>query len=577
MKHLHITFLLFVLISMISGKVEAHDIEVKNADGVTIYYNWIDNGTALSVCYHKGSRSAPNDPNLFYNGKIVIPESVSYNGKSYLVKSIGDRAFSIGYDYTYYTGAKGLTSIEIPNSVTSIGDFAFGACRNLTSISLPNSVTTIGEGAFYNCTGLTSITIPNSVTSIGKDAFSNTAWYNKQPDGLVYAGNVAYKYKGTMPSNTNITIKEGTTAIAQYAFCGCEGLTSITIPNSITSIGNEAFYGSTNINAVNRIIDIATWCKADPITYENNRSNPMYYAEEIHLYKDNGTEITDFVIPDEVTSIRSSAFSKCVSLKSVTIPNSVTSIGASAFYGCFRLTTVTVGNSVKSIGSDAFEKCTKLNAVNRIIDIATWCTADPITYGNSYSNPMYYAKELHLYKDNGTEITDLVIPNEVTSIRSSAFSKCISIKSVTIPNSVESIGSSAFIECTGLSNIRFMDGDNALKFSDANNSKTFANCPITTLYLGRNLSYQYSPFQSLNTLKDVTIGNNVTSIGNSTFYGCTGLTSIAIPNSVTSIGSDAFWGCTGLTSIDIPNSVTSIGDYAFSCCTGLTSIANPIL
>ncbi len=154
---------------------------------------------------------------------VTIPNSVT---------SIGSYAFSM---------CSKLTSVTIGNSVTSIGKGAFKYCSSLTSITIPNSVTSIEYGTFYECSKLTSVTIPNSVTSIGNWAFDGTAWYNNQPEGLVYAGLVAYKYKGTMPANTSITIKEGTLGIGDYAFSNCDGLTSITIPNSVTSIGNNAF------------------------------------------------------------------------------------------------------------------------------------------------------------------------------------------------------------------------------------------------------------------------------------------------------------------------------------------------
>ena len=129
----------------------------------------------------------------------------------------------------------------VPDSVTSIGNYAFSGCDRLASITIPDSVTSIGEDAFSDCSRLISITIGNGVTRIGKDAFNGTAWYNSQPNGLVYAGKVAYKYKGTMPNDTLITIKEGTVGIVGFAFRDYGNLTGIIIPSSMTNIGNQAF------------------------------------------------------------------------------------------------------------------------------------------------------------------------------------------------------------------------------------------------------------------------------------------------------------------------------------------------
>ena len=163
---------------------------------------------------------------------VTIPNSVT---------TIGGSAFS---------GCTGLTSVTIPNSVTTIGGSAFRDCTGLTSVTIPNSVTSIGESAFYGCTALTSVTIPNSVTSIGRFAFEGTPWYNNQPDGVVYIGKMAYKFKGEMASGTAINIKEGTVSICPSAFEGCTALTSVTIPNSVTSIGGSAFSGCTGLKKI---------------------------------------------------------------------------------------------------------------------------------------------------------------------------------------------------------------------------------------------------------------------------------------------------------------------------------------
>ncbi len=143
-----------------------------------------------------------------------------------------------------------LSSVDISNSVTTIGVAAFSNCWGLTSIAIPNSVTSIGNTAFNGCTFLASVTIPNSVSYIGFSAFDGTAWLNNQPNGLVYAGLVAYKYKGTMPSSTSIDIREGTKGIAGNAFTRCGGLSSVTIPNSVTAIGESAFLSCNGLTSV---------------------------------------------------------------------------------------------------------------------------------------------------------------------------------------------------------------------------------------------------------------------------------------------------------------------------------------
>ena len=195
---------------------------------------------------------------------------------------------------------------------------------------------------------------------------------------------------------------------------------------------------------------------------------------------------------------------------------SVTRIAEGAFCDCWELTSITIPNSVTSIGNSAFSWCSSLQKVI-VKDIAAWCG---ISFSDPGSNPLCYAH--HFYSDENTEITELIIPNSVTSIGNMAFSGCSALTSITIPNSVTSIGNYAFDNCSGLTSI--------------------------------------------------TIPNSVTSIGGGAFRSCSGLTSITIPNSVTSIGESAFYGCSGLTSITIPNSVTSIGYQAFYQCSDLTSI-----
>jgi hypothetical protein len=509
--------LLFVLLPMVTS---TSAVEING-----IYYEVISKAKEAKVCGAKDENT------------IVIPETVEYEGITYRVTSIKEGAFA----------RKNLVSITIPKSVTNIGHDAFSYCDNLKSVHItdleawckisfdfdyqyiidvedfgrrydyyyvsnplfyahhlflkgteikdlviPNSVTDIGSYTFQGCTDLISVTIPNGVTSIGAGAFSGCVGLPSVtiPSSVSSIGNDSFSGCYGL---TSVTIPNSVTNLGQGTFSGCYRLTSVTIPNSVTSIGKEAFR--------------------------------------------NCSGLTSIEIPNSVTSIGQSAFSGCNGLTSIEIPNSVTSIGQSAFSGCNGLTSIEIPNSVTSIGGSAFSYCSGLTSVH-ISDLEAWCK---ISFSSS-SNPLSFAGHLFL---NGAEITDLVIPNSVTSIGGYAFSGCSGLTSITIPNSVTSIGEYAFSGCSGLTSVTI---------------------PNSVTSIGG------SAFSGCSGLTSVTIPNSVTSIGEYAFSGCSGLTSVTIPSSVTSIGASAFSHCSGLTSVTIPNSVTSIGGGAFSGCSNLSAV-----
>ena len=338
---------------------------------------------------------------------ILIANCISASAIEFTVDGV---RYSVNNDNTtvtvagYPSGSKPIGDLTIPESVTYGG------------ISYP--VTSIGNKAFFFCSGLTSVTIPNSVTEIGDGAFDGTKWYDNQPDGLVYAGPVAYKYKGTMASGTCIVLKEGTKGIAGSAFSGCSGLTSITIPSTVKYIGRQAFSSSDELTEV---VWNAVSCNID---YTLESSHPFYSCSIMKL-----------IVGDKVQQIPSYLMDKQVLLKSVTIGNSVTSIGEGAFYECSGLTSV-VWNA-KNCSDFSYNS----RPFNDLTNIKTF------EFGSEVERiPAYLC-------DGLTDLTSVTIPNSVTKIGDNAFYECLGLTSVTIGNSVTSIGNKAFYFCSGLTSV----------------------------------------------------------------------------------------------------------------------------
>lgn len=585
-----------LILLMASSLSWAYDFTVENEDGVTIYYNLINGGTEAEVT--RGDNK--------YSGDIVIPSTVSYDGKTYRVTSIGGSAFGECNGLTSVNIPEGVKNIEtyafaystelstvtIPKGMTTIGMNSFRGCLNLTTILIPEGVEIIRNDAFNGCSSLTSVTIGRDVTELGSRVFSgcpnlvsitvdeNNPIFDSRDDCnaiIVRETNVL------VIGCSNTTIPSSVTYIGSSAFDGCLNLTSITIPDNVKEIGSEAFSGCSDLTSV----DIG-----NGVTLISHRA--FQYC----------SNLSSIYIPSNVTWIGDAVFSWCSSLVSIkvsednevfdsrdncnaiigyntllagcngtTIPNGIEAIGVAALQNLSSLTSVTIPDGVQRIGGYAFANCPNLTS---------------ISLPESVTLIDYEAFE------GCHNLTSIVIPSKVESIGVAAFSGCSSLPSVTIPSSVTSIGGGAFSGCSALTSINIPEGVTSIE------ERVFSGCSsLTSVVIGNGVSsigggafsdcsslpsinipesvidIGSDAFSGCSSLTSITIPENVISIGNSVFSGCSGLTSVTIPKSVTSIGSGAFSGCSSLVSIIIPGSVTSIGRYAFSRCESLTSVTIP--
>ena len=409
---------------------------------------------AFEYCYSLTSITIPDSVTsignyAFFSCDSLTNITVDVNNKYYLSNNDGVLFNKDKTTLIQYPIGKTGTSYTIPDSVTTIGSYAFSTCDSLTSVTIPDSVTSIGNYAFYGCDSLTSITIPDSVTTIGSSAFS--ACHNLTsvtiPDSVTSIGDYAFYY---CTSLTSVTIPDSVTTIGDYAFYSCTSLTSVTIPDSVTTIGYGAFeycYSLTSITIPDSVTTISGYAfrECDSLTNITVDANNKYYSSDSYgvlFNKDKTTLIqypigktgTSYIIPDSVTTIGSYAFSTCDSLTSVTIPDSVTTINGWAFSNCYSLTSVTIPDSVTSIGNYAFAYCDSLTSVTIPDSVTT------IGYGAF---------------EGCDSLTSVTIPDGVTTINGWAFSNCHSLTSVTIPDSVTTIGDYAFYSCYNLNDVYY--------------------------------------------------------------------------------------------------------------------------
>ena len=519
---------LFAIAFLWSLMIHAVTVEI---DGIAYYINL---KTGLTEVISNSAHP--------YSGDIVIAETIVYEGAQYTVTGIGEKAFF----------QKNITSVAFPNSINSIGAAAFMYCQALDSIEIPKHVTIIPTDVFASCQNLKHVILPEGLTEIGNSAF-----------------NSCYGLDSIIIPNTVQTIQD-------WAFAGCEHLSYVKIPQQLKTVGQGAF-GSCPSLAYVDIPDLSSWAM---INFNNYTANPLYYAKKLIV---NGEEITDLVIPDDVTYIGGNAFRCCMNLTSVTIGDHVRSIGLGAFMECSNITSIIIGEDVTSIDRLVFYRCTKVTSVTSyprkvpttasdafdatLLENATLYVAES-AFDNYYrSDPWKNFKEMialefpkhtlsyylndALYKSYTLEEGEYITPEPAPEKEGYEFSGWSEIPERMPKHDVTVTGSLTLMSQTFTQNgihyqlwVKPQTADvTGITIEDISDFSGQIDIPSTLTVEGKTF--------------------DIISIGDQSFFMCERLNAISIPASVTNIGEKAFEGCM-LQNVFVRNTYTHINDNSFS-------------
>ena len=489
--------------------------------------------SAFSGCDNLTSVTLPNSitnipRNVFSSCtkliSVTIPEGVTtigygaFNRCNLLSLSLPNSLQTIENGAEYFAegafeGNENLTSVTIPDGVTTLGAYTFEYCSALSQVTLPDGLLSIGARAFHNCTSLRTINLGADLLTIGENAFENCYALSSiiVPDKVSIIPTYAF-YNCSALSQVSLPKHLATIEVA--AFMNCRNLSSIILPEGLTTIEGAAFY---DCNLTNLTLPQSLRTIGDGVLITT--------STDYHGAFEKNSNLTTITIPQSVTTLGSDAFAECVALSQVTLSEGLTTIGARAFYNCSALKTIQLPKSINSLVS-AFSHCglEEIEIPENVL----------ILDGTFYEC---------------NKLTKVILPSSLTTIDDNSFYNCTSLTSITLPQTVRFIGSSAFYGCKSLSQI---------------------NLPqeITTIEGGA--------FERCSALREVTIPNKITKIASSTFANCGSLVSIFLPRNISTIESYAFEYCTSLTELVLPDSLKSIGNYScFRGCSALRSLTIP--
>ena len=552
---------------------------------------------------------------------IIIPNSVTSIGYKAFMGCSGLETIIVNSGNTVYDSREGCNAIietasntlirgckntTIPNSVTSIGDYAFNGCSGLTSVTIGNGVTSIGVYAFYACTGLTSITIPNSVTNIGDFAFNDCSDLTSVTINSNAIASKDFDYSSSLASIfgkqvQNYTFGGDVTKIGQNACSNLSALKSVTIGSGITEIA-FAFYNTEPAKVIwltNTPPTGYNWNLKGKVNYVPNNqysslSNKTIYTYLSSMFEVDGVKYVP-LSPSERTcdiidctydgSKKNLVISPTTNYRNVTMK--ICNIQPYAFYNIEELTSLTINNQ-GTVGEGAFRDCENLESIsvaencekydsrgncNAVIEKGT----NKLVVGCKNTTIPADVTVIGNYAFAGTTgLTSINIPENVTSLGNGAFTGCSALTAFNIGTKVTNIGNYAFEGCKAVKDIVMEDGNSTLKLGSNGSSALFADCPLDSVYVGRNISYStgsfygYSPFYGNQSLRSIHITDAETEVSANEFYGCTNLKNVRLGDGITKIGDWAFSGCSSLDYFLIGKSTKEIGKEAFSDCTAMT-------
>lgn len=530
------------------------DIAITSANSAA--FSKLPSLTAFSVAADSSSFSVDASGVLYDKTKanlIRCPQALS---GSYRLFSSGGLQ---GIRANAFADCMSLTSVEIPASVTSIGNDAFAHCVSLQTVTFAGSsnLAAVGANAFLGCTALTRITIPASVTSIGNSVFQGCSELANvtfsSPSQLTHIGTHAFLQSAI----TSITLPNSVTTIGHSAFQDCASLRQVVLPNGIKAIGDSTFSrcgALTSITIPDSVESLGAdaFASCSSLTSATLPNNPNFTEIKLNTFT-KCSALSSITIPSSVTSIGGNAFDGCSALTAITIPASVTALGQSAFFGCSKLTSVTISNpsQLSTIGIKAFQKCSSLASIN--------------------------------------------LPNTVTKIDNMAFADCSALTSMVIPDSTNTFGENVF-QNSGLTSVTIGNGITtpeqiAKVFSGCDKIDSYSVSPGHTAFSAqdgvlfdqsKSTLYRYPADKA----GEYTIPSTVTTLSTGAFANCTGLTAVTIPGSVKIIPGNAdagdtstlpcFHGCSNLETVSLQSGVTTLESRAFSSCDKLSSLEIPV-